>query len=663
MFVKSIALLILTISFLFPQGSVLLVGGGSENYNDWSDTPYQWLVSNAPNKKILVLHYSTASSFLPDYFKSLGALESQNLVIASTAIANDSATYKTILNYDAVFLRGGDQWQYISLWKGTLAEEAIRKIFMRGGAIGGTSAGAMVLSSIIADAKNGTVDPRISIKNPLLSGISFTKDFLGFVPNVICDTHFYERGRIARLLSMMALYHKQNNQWIIGLGVDDATAIGISSDGIGEIFGSGVVTFLRTTNITSYSLQSTDQLGLSNISLLQLTKGYKLQMQSGEILQTPSTASSYSPRTYSTQSPLIVLDGGNSTIEWTSSIGSISKFIQNTGNDSVAIFTTSPSSFEIESISSLLQQHSKPHRIVTLLPIKRFEQSTASELHNFGAMIFANIIPESLIYFTDTSSLTGNIFKQKLNLPMAFLGDAAAFSGEQFINKFELTTTAAYRGRLTIEIGLGVIKGMVIVPRIYESSDYVENRMSGFMWGIGKTMTSYGILLDNNSHLVIKNNLVEPYGSSPAVIVDLQKNTQIDFPTYIASGGFGTRQNAAIINAKISVVKDSTLYYLNSTTNVDKALNTFPATVTLHQNYPNPFNPITKISFSLTFEGFTTLSIYDVLGKTIATLIHQTLPSGSYTIPFSAQQLPSGLYYYTLRSGDQQITRKAVLIR
>ncbi len=663
MFAKGIALFFLAISYLCPQGSVLLVGGGSENYNDWSDTPYQWLVSNAPNKKILVLHYSTASSFLPDYFKSLGALESQNLVISSTAIANDSATYKTILQYDAVFLRGGDQWQYILLWKGTLAEEAIRKIFMRGGAIGGTSAGAMVLSSIIADAKNGTVDPRISIKNPLLSGISFTKDFLGFVPNVICDTHFYERGRIARLLSMMAMYHKQNNQWIIGLGVDDATAIGISSEGTGEIFGSGVVSILRAINNTAYSLQLSDQLGLSNISLLQLTKGYKIQIQSGEILHTPSSVSSFSPKPYSTQSPYIVLDGGNSTIEWTSSIGSISKFIQNIGNDSIAIFTTSPSSFEIEAISTLLQQHSKPHRIISAFPFNRYHHSNASDFNNFGSMIFANINPESLVYFTDTSSLAGKIFRQKRNLPMAFLGDAAAFAGEQFVNKFELTTTAAYRGRLTIESGLGILRGMVIVPRIFESSDYVENRMSGFMWGIGKVMPSYGILLDNYSHLVIKNNIVELFGSSPTVIFDLQKNQQIDFPTYIASGGIGTRQNAAIINSTITVLKDSTLFDLTNTTNVDKTFTISPTSFALYQNYPNPFNPGTTITFSLTSGGFTTLSIYDVLGKTITTLMNQNLASGFYTIPFHSQELPSGIYFYSLRFGNQQITRKAILLR
>jgi len=71
------------------QGPVLLVGGGSEDYNDWSDAPYRWLVEHAANRRVLILHYSDPSSFLPDYFASLGALEATNLVISSRVAAND----------------------------------------------------------------------------------------------------------------------------------------------------------------------------------------------------------------------------------------------------------------------------------------------------------------------------------------------------------------------------------------------------------------------------------------------------------------------------------------------------------------------------------------------------------------------------------------------
>jgi hypothetical protein len=54
---------------LLSQGSVLLVGGGSEDYSDWSDEPYRWLVNHSPNKTILVLHYSDGSSWLEAFLK------------------------------------------------------------------------------------------------------------------------------------------------------------------------------------------------------------------------------------------------------------------------------------------------------------------------------------------------------------------------------------------------------------------------------------------------------------------------------------------------------------------------------------------------------------------------------------------------------------------
>ncbi len=104
------------------QGSVLLLGGGSEDYNDWSDKPYRWLVEQAPNRRIAILHYSTTSSWLVSYFKWLGAASDTSFAIGSTASANDSSNYRAILACDGVFLRGGDQWQYISKWKGTLVE-------------------------------------------------------------------------------------------------------------------------------------------------------------------------------------------------------------------------------------------------------------------------------------------------------------------------------------------------------------------------------------------------------------------------------------------------------------------------------------------------------------------------------------------------------------
>ena len=75
---------------------------------------------------------------------------------------------------------------------------------------------------------------------------------------------------------------------------------------------------------------------------------------------------------------------------------------------------------------------------------------------------------------------------------------------------------------------------------------------------------------------------------------------------------------------------------------------------TLSQNYPNPFNPETTIKFSIPYNGFITLKVYDQLGKEITTLINQFLTSGVHNIGFDADQLnlSSGIYYYTLHANN-----------
>ena len=79
---------------LFSQGSLLLVGGGSE-YSTWADAPYGWFVQAADSGKIINIDVDEVSSFYPDYFKSLGAATSaESFRIATRQAANDSNTYK-----------------------------------------------------------------------------------------------------------------------------------------------------------------------------------------------------------------------------------------------------------------------------------------------------------------------------------------------------------------------------------------------------------------------------------------------------------------------------------------------------------------------------------------------------------------------------------------
>ena len=79
---KGFSLLYLILSLnISAQGYLCAVGGGSEDYKSWSDTPYSWIVDKSDSGKILILSYSDQSNWLVDYFLSLGASEVSNLKI------------------------------------------------------------------------------------------------------------------------------------------------------------------------------------------------------------------------------------------------------------------------------------------------------------------------------------------------------------------------------------------------------------------------------------------------------------------------------------------------------------------------------------------------------------------------------------------------------
>ncbi|MCU7492631.1 MAG: T9SS type A sorting domain-containing protein [Ignavibacteria bacterium] len=83
----------------------------------------------------------------------------------------------------------------------------------------------------------------------------------------------------------------------------------------------------------------------------------------------------------------------------------------------------------------------------------------------------------------------------------------------------------------------------------------------------------------------------------------------------------------------------------------------------LFQNYPNPFNPVTQISFSLHEKGSVELKVFDVLGREIKTLLNEVKDAGTYSVPFNASELPSGIYISRLKAGSEVMVRKMLLLR
>ncbi len=97
-------------------------------------------------------------------------------------------------------------------------------------------------------------------------------------------------------------------------------------------------------------------------------------------------------------------------------------------------------------------------------------------------------------------------------------------------------------------------------------------------------------------------------------------------------------------------------------TSVDE-INSAPSSFYLSQNYPNPFNPTTEINFNISKKSNVKLNVFNSLGQKIATLVNKEQPAGNYKVTFDANNLPSGIYFYTLQAGDFIATKKMVLLK
>ena len=95
----------------------------------------------------------------------------------------------------------------------------------------------------------------------------------------------------------------------------------------------------------------------------------------------------------------------------------------------------------------------------------------------------------------------------------------------------------------------------------------------------------------------------------------------------------------------------------------EEKINEIPTNYSLSNNFPNPFNPITKIKYSTPQSSNIVIKVFDILGNEIEILVNEEKPAGTYEITWSAENLPSGIYFYRLQADSFVETRKMVLLK
>jgi len=106
-----------------------------------------------------------------------------------------------------------------------------------------------------------------------------------------------------------------------------------------------------------------------------------------------------------------------------------------------------------------------------------------------------------------------------------------------------------------------------------------------------------------------------------------------------------------------------TIKYAPGTIGIESTGNNIPEIFTLHQNYPNPFNPVTNIEFDVPKSSFVKLTVYDVKGRAVETLVNSELSPGTYKTDWNGTNFSSGVYFYKLESDGFVQTKRMILIK
>lgn len=223
---------------------IVLAGGGTDNDNAMS-----WLLQRAAGGDVVVLRASGADGYNSYLFRDLGVTVNsvETLLITTIVGANDAYIERRVREAEAIFIAGGDQYLYYSLWRNTKLHEALQwAISQKRVAVGGTSAGMMVLSgAYYTPAGNGiTSDQALSNPyNPAMDVLG-NGDFITtpLLRNVITDTHYDQRARAGRHVAMMARLEQDRSINVRGIACNERTAVCIAlsgaDSGIGKVYGS-----------------------------------------------------------------------------------------------------------------------------------------------------------------------------------------------------------------------------------------------------------------------------------------------------------------------------------------------------------------------------------------------------------------------------------------
>lgn len=262
------------------KGNLVIIGGAEDKYGESRILEEVVQIIGGEDARIGILttateHPEEVGKEYREVFLRLGVRETDILNINTRDEANSEENVRRIRDVTGFFFTGGDQLRITSILGGTKAYEALYHSFNQGTAVVGTSAGASVMSNtMIVEGNSNDAARKCTLK--MAPGLSFLE-------GVIIDQHFDQRGRLGRLLCGVA-----ENPGILGIGIDEDTAIRVFPEEYFEVLGSNAVTVIDGKTIMSSNVSESkpdEILAITNASLHVLSSGYGFDLKRREVLR------------------------------------------------------------------------------------------------------------------------------------------------------------------------------------------------------------------------------------------------------------------------------------------------------------------------------------------------------------------------------------------
>ncbi len=543
-------------------GRLLLVGGGAEKngVSSWSTPAYRWA---GEGKRVAIIGTSTGT-LAPYFIQQCGAVRAKEFAIDSHDSADSQATYDTLISYDVIFFRGGDQYEYYNLYRNTKLQEAVNYVYQQGGTLCGTSAGMHILSSVIFTAENGTVYPYECIENPNNQYVTLASDFMYLVPGFIFDTHFAERGRFGRLVGFLANFQLNQGISITGLGMDDMTCMTVDENGLGTVYGTGCANIYQSGS--SYSLNG-NKLLCDTVNIMQLLHGCTYDFSTGQAGFSSLDHQINSSRFEESGNYTILASGSNPLSD---NQNFLKDLVDSNGVSSAEILLLSGDSNLAAGYANKLQELGASRVFIFKLSLQTgTDPDLSTYINQVTKILFLKNSFTEFQAFLETGN--GILLQQKIKsngMITAFVGDDARLAGKTVVGNY-LTEYASYYANLTFNPGLSLLQHTVIMPDTYLNSSIYENTATAVPYAMALDTLKFGIWLTNHSYMkftpVSGKTTLTGFGAAPVMIIANAGNLA-GFSSHSASGSTNTkpRMIAGFEHLKLSLADYSTPYFMGT---------------------------------------------------------------------------------------------------